>query len=68
LFLGLGIGLYLCKHVVTALGGKLDIKSEFGKGTHVSLELPILVAGFTKSDESVYIDMVLPSSYFRTSK
>ena len=37
-----GIGLSICKEIVELHSGKLDIKSEFGKGTEVRITLPIL--------------------------
>lgn len=37
---GFGIGLYLCKLIAMAHGGKLTIKSTPGKGTSVNVELP----------------------------
>lgn len=38
---GSGIGLYICKRIVEAHGGKLSIASELGKGTTVHVILPI---------------------------
>ena len=38
---GSGIGLYLCKLIVEAHGGKLEISSELGKGTIITARLPI---------------------------
>lgn len=40
---GLGIGLYLCKLIVEAHKGKLQIESELGQGTRVSFTLPYTV-------------------------
>lgn len=40
---GMGLGLYLTRAVVEALGGSLRIESSLGQGTTVSLELPIAV-------------------------
>jgi two-component system sensor histidine kinase RegB len=37
---GMGLGLYLTRAVVESLGGSLNIESEAGQGTRVSVELP----------------------------
>ena len=41
---GRGVGADAVKTTVTELGGKIDIKSEKGKGTTIVLELPVSVA------------------------
>lgn len=38
---GNGLGLYICKGIVERGGGRLTLKSEEGKGTVVTLELPV---------------------------
>jgi signal transduction histidine kinase len=38
---GYGLGLYLCRMIAEAHGGKLDIESTPGKGTTVLVELPV---------------------------
>lgn len=38
---GFGLGLSLCKAIVDAHGGKIDITSMLGRGTHVTVTLPI---------------------------
>jgi len=38
---GFGLGLYLCRRIAEAHGGILRIDSEVGRGTCVTLELPI---------------------------
>lgn len=39
---GLGLGLYLCKELVTKLGGNLKLKSDLGKGSEFYIELPFI--------------------------
>ncbi|MBU0683633.1 MAG: response regulator [Candidatus Omnitrophica bacterium] len=38
---GIGLGLSVCKQIVKLHGGSIDIESEKGKGTKVSVNLPI---------------------------
>ena len=38
---GLGIGLYQCKQMIEAHQGTIQIRSEEGKGTEVTIELPL---------------------------
>ncbi len=38
---GFGLGLYLCRRIAEAHGGTLHIDSEIGKGTRVTLEIPV---------------------------
>ncbi|WP_374654561.1 PAS domain S-box protein [Dongia sp.] len=37
---GVGLGLAICKSLIEAMGGRIDIASEFGKGTTVTTVLP----------------------------
>ncbi|MBE9476613.1 MAG: PAS domain S-box protein [Proteobacteria bacterium] len=41
---GTGIGLALCKELVTRMGGELSVTSKLGQGSLFRVELPILVA------------------------
>lgn len=38
---GTGLGLYICKHLVRMLGGKIELKSEWGKGSTFRFDLPL---------------------------
>lgn len=38
---GLGIGVYQCKQIVEAHGGRIDVESEVGKGTLFTVRLPL---------------------------
>jgi putative PEP-CTERM system histidine kinase len=39
---GLGIGLYQCRHFIQAFGGSLTAESEKGKGTRMTIRLPVV--------------------------
>ncbi len=38
---GLGLGLAICKRLVEAHGGRIDVKSKVGEGTTISVTLPL---------------------------
>ncbi len=51
---GFGIGLYLCKLIAMAHGGKLTIKSALDKGTIVNVELPADTHNMLTTKRTVY--------------
>ncbi len=40
---GTGLGLALCKELLTLIGGRIEISSEFGSGTKVDIFLPVKI-------------------------
>ncbi|WP_342381108.1 hybrid sensor histidine kinase/response regulator [Myxococcus stipitatus] len=37
---GMGMGLAICRDIIAALGGRIDVRSELGRGTVVEVHLP----------------------------
>lgn len=38
---GTGLGLYICQEIMAKLNGRINLKSELGKGTCVTIQIPI---------------------------
>ncbi len=50
---GLGLGLAICKRLVEAHGGRIDVKSKVGEGTTISVALPLASAEGGAADEAL---------------
>ncbi|MGI8493753.1 MAG: ATP-binding protein, partial [Pyrinomonadaceae bacterium] len=50
---GVGLGLYLAKRLINALGGRVSVNSEVGRGTCFTIFLPVWNE---KSDEKDTLD------------
>lgn len=48
LYQGLGLGLTIAKSLAELMSGKLELKSHFGKGTQVSIKLPLVTKALEK--------------------
>lgn len=42
---GAGLGLYICTKLIAAMGGRMDVESEIGEGTSVTMTLPTDCSG-----------------------
>jgi signal transduction histidine kinase len=40
--IGTGLGLYICKEIVSKLGGEIQVKSQKGLGTTMTISLPLI--------------------------
>jgi signal transduction histidine kinase len=39
---GTGLGLYLCRTLLSLMGGKISVESEFGKGSRFTFTIPMI--------------------------
>ena len=49
-FGGAGLGLAICRNIITALGGTIDVTSEVGKGSRFRVMLPLTAAATSSPD------------------
>lgn len=54
---GMGLGLYICKSLVEAMGGRIWLESELGRGCTFSFDLPNIPADGTHSSGVVATDV-----------
>jgi hypothetical protein len=54
---GTGLGLAICKSIVDLHGGKIQIRSELGKGTSVDVWLPCAVKDAASEEASTNLDV-----------
>lgn len=58
---GSGLGIYLCKKIITLLGGQLKVKSDINKGSTFSFEIPFEIDNTPKQTAS--IPLISPVSF-----
>ena len=47
-----GLGMHICKEMITQMGGTIDVNSELGRGTTVWIILPCELIEMKKSNKS----------------
>ena len=52
---GMGIGLFHCKSIVEAHGGKIDVESAEGKGSTFRVLLPVYRPGMAEGPHSTLV-------------
>jgi signal transduction histidine kinase len=59
---GMGFGLAICKRIVEAHGGTISVESTVGKGTKISVTIPVNPKPTNRNEETWVIDQKLLSS------
>lgn len=53
--MGIGLGLFVCKSIVEQYAGSISLESELGRGTRVSITLPLGKSTFIRDDEAAEV-------------
>ena len=61
---GTGLGLSIVKKMLTLMGGTIDIQSELGEGTSVTVSIPVKYIGENKLKSGIYGEKVDDEFYF----
>jgi two-component system, OmpR family, aerobic respiration control sensor histidine kinase ArcB len=54
IYKGAGLGLYTVNHYIEAMGAKIDVESEVGKGTRFIIKLPLTVSDHSDREKKSY--------------
>jgi two-component system, OmpR family, aerobic respiration control sensor histidine kinase ArcB len=75
IYKGAGLGLYTVKRYIEAMGAKIDVESEVGKGTCFIIKLPLTVSDHSDREKSSYrapkpkaVPMIVPRSPAKEDK
>ena len=65
---GMGFGLPICKRIAEAHGGKLSVKSKIGKGTTVTVTIPVNPKSVNAGEEKLIFNESILSAITATKK